>query len=314
MQSSTFYFTGKDGKEIFATKWVSDEKPKAILQIAHGMAEHIGRYADFATFLVNHGIYVYGNDHRGHGHTETCKEDRGYFADQNGYETVVEDMITLTNIIKRDYPSTPIILLGHSMGSFLSRRYIQLYGNHLHGVIFSGTGGHPGILGKVGHYIATREARKHGRRTASNRLNSLTFGSYNKAFKPNRTEFDWLSRDEKEVDKYIEDPLAGGVFTSGFFDDFFKGLLTIYDEDQKVPKELPIYFISGDKDPVGKNSKGVLQSYHQLQSVGLKKISYKFYPDARHEILNETNKQEVYNDVLHWILVHLPNEEKDPVR
>lgn len=308
MQSSTFYFTGMDGKEIFAAKWVSETKPKAILQISHGMAEHVGRYADFASFLVEHEIYVYGNDHRGHGHTETRDADRGYFTDENGFETIVEDMNALTNVIKNEYPNTPIYLLGHSMGSFLSRRYIQLYGSNLEGVIFSGTGGHPGFLGKIGHYLASREAKKHGRRTQSTKLNALTFGNYNKAFKPNRTEFDWLSRDEKEVDKYIEDPLAGGVFTSGFFEDFFKGLLSMYDEDQKIPKELPVYFMSGDQDPVGKNTKGVLQNYRQLQSVGLTDISYKFYPEARHEILNETNKQDVYNEILLWILDHLSNE------
>jgi alpha-beta hydrolase superfamily lysophospholipase len=304
MTSSSFYLYGKDGKQLYALKWEGEEKPRALLQIAHGMAEHIGRYDDFAEFLVTRGIYVYGNDHRGHGHTATSQEDRGYYDDENGFETVVHDMKELTEIIKHDYPDVPVFLLGHSMGSFLSRRYIQLYGEELAGVIFTGTGGHPGFLGKIGHYLAVREARRQGRRKPSSRLNALTFGSYNKAFKPNLTDFDWLSRDEREVEKYIQDPLCGAVFTAGFFEDFLKGLLSLYDQDDQIPKQLPVYFVSGDQDPVGKNTKGVLQSSLQLQTAGLKDVSCKFYPEARHEILNETNKQEVYEDILEWITSH----------
>lgn len=305
MDTSNFQFKGENGKEIFAVKWRSDQKPRAILQIAHGMAEHIERYGDFAAFLVDRDIFVYGNDHRGHGKSENRDEDRGYFGDKNGYETVVDDMKALTDVIKQDNPKVPVFLLGHSMGSFLSRRYIQRFGEEINGVIFSGTGGHPGFMGKIGHYLASREVKKQGRRTPSQKLNSLTFGSYNNAFKPTRTDFDWLTRDEKEVDKYIKDPLCGNIFTAGFFEDFLGGLISLYDEDDKIPKNLPAYFLSGDKDPVGKNTKGVLQNIHQLQSVGLKDVSYKFYPGARHEILNETNKQEVYGDIFSWIDEHL---------
>jgi alpha-beta hydrolase superfamily lysophospholipase len=305
MTSSSFYFYGKDGKQLYALKWEGEGKPRALLQIAHGMAEHIGRYADFAEFMVRHGIYVYSNDHRGHGHTATRQEDRGYYGDENGFETVVHDMKELTDSIKQEFPGVPVFLLGHSMGSFLARRYIQLYGEELAGVIFTGTGGHPGILGKIGHYLSVREARKQGRLSPSSRMNALTFGSYNKAFKPNQTDFDWLSRDEKEVEKYIQDPLCGGVFTAGFFEDFLKGLLTLYDQDELIPKQLPVYFLSGEQDPVGKNTKGVLQSSRKLQAAGLKNVSCKFYPEARHEILNEINKQEVYDDIHQWITVVL---------
>ena len=301
VEESTFYFHAQDGKELFAKSWVGEQQPKAVLQIAHGMAEHIGRYGNLARFLVSHGIYVFGNDHRGHGHTVRRDEDRGYYADQNGFETVVEDMKQLTDVVKEEFPDAPLFLLGHSMGSFLSRKYVQRYGEELQGVIFSGTGGHPGLIGKIGHFLATQEARKKGRRTPSERMNSLTFGSYNKAFSPGRTEFDWLTRDETEVDAYIKDPLCGGVFTAGYFADFLKGLLCIYDEDDQIPKQLSALFLSGDQDPVGKNTKGVLQSYQQLKSVGLTDVTYKFYPGARHEILNETNKQEVYEDLLKWI-------------
>ncbi|WP_277620277.1 alpha/beta hydrolase [Mesobacillus campisalis] len=176
MSGQSFYFKGKDGKKLYGVKWVAEEKPRALLQIAHGMAEHIGRYAEFADFLVSRGVHVYGNDHRGHGHTASTEEDRGYYGDENGFETVVHDMKELTAIMKQDYPDIPVFLLGHSMGSFLSRRYIQLYGEELDGVIFTGTGGHPGLLGKVGHYLSVREARKQGRRAPSRKMNALTFG------------------------------------------------------------------------------------------------------------------------------------------
>lgn len=305
LESSSFYFSGKDGKRIYAKKWFSAEKPRAILQVAHGMAEHIERYHDFACFLTANGIYVYGNDHRGHGRTENCDEDRGYFADENGYETIVEDMNVLTDIIKADYPKCPLFLFGHSMGSFFSRRYIQRFGDRINGVIFSGTGGHPGLLGKIGVKLASREAKKHGRRTPSLRMDHLTFGSYNRSIKLVRTKFDWLSRDEKEVEKYINDPLCGAVFKAGFFEDFLGGLVHLYDEDDKIPKDLPALFLSGDRDPVGKFTKGVLQSFRQLRAAGIKDASFKFYPGARHEILNETNKHEVYDDILYWIGKHL---------
>ncbi|MFB6467163.1 alpha/beta hydrolase [Cytobacillus sp. Hz8] len=303
--SSSFYFNGKDGQSLYARKWTSTSKPKAIVQITHGMAEHIGRYEDFASFLVSHELFVYGNDHRGHGHTATREEDIGYFTDNNGYETIVEDMERLTEVIQKEFPNTPIFLFGHSMGSFLSRRYIQLFGDCLQGVILSGTGGHPGFIGKVGYIIASREAKKHGRRKSSTRMNDLTFGSYNKSFMPVRSSFDWLSRNEKEVNKYIQDPLCGAVFTAGFFADFLKGLLSIYNDDDKIPKDLPIYFFSGTEDPVGKQTKGVLQNIHHLQAMNLEDISYKFYPEGRHEMLNEINKEEVYSDILEWILTHI---------
>jgi alpha-beta hydrolase superfamily lysophospholipase len=176
-------------------------------RMKNGMAEHIQRYEGFARELVSENLFVYGNDHRGHGIIGKMNNSLGYFADEDGFEKVVNDMFQLTSIIENEYPDVPIILFGHSMGSFLSRRYIQLFGQKLAGVILSGTGGDPGFMGKIGQLIAAREMKKKGRKTPSPLLNNLTFGSYNKGFRPNRTEFDWLSRDEQEVDKYIADVL-----------------------------------------------------------------------------------------------------------
>jgi alpha-beta hydrolase superfamily lysophospholipase len=307
---SAFTFQTDDGFEIFSKKWIREDvgKPKAIVQIAHGMAEHILRYDSFARELVNENVFVYGNDHRGHGETGRNTNSIGYFADEQGFEKVVQDMQKLTAIIEKEYPDVPIFLFGHSMGSFLSRRYIQIFGSRLSGVILSGTGGDPGVMGKIGKMIAAREIKKKGRKTPSPLLNKLTFENYNKAFQPNKTEFDWLSRDEKEVDKYIDDSFCGGIFTTGFFYDFLSGLGAINKPQnlKLIPGELPIFLISGTKDPVGgKNGKGVLTSLQLFKQAGIRDVSIKLYENARHEILNEINKEEVQKDIIHWIKTHL---------
>jgi alpha-beta hydrolase superfamily lysophospholipase len=309
VNQSSFSFHSSDGAEIFANKWTADieGKPRAIVQIAHGMAEHIQRYNSFARELILQNIFVFGNDHRGHGKTGVQNNSPGYLADVDGFEKVVDDINLLTTIIKEENPEVPVFLLGHSMGSFLARRFIQLYGDKLTGVILSGTGGDPGLLGKIGRMVAAREMKKRGAKTPSHLLNNLTFGSYNKGFTPNRTEFDWLSRDEAEVDKYIADPFCGEVFTSGFFHDLLEGIEIINKPGniKSIPLDLPIYLISGSKDPVGGNTKGVLQTYQAYKKAGIKDVNYKIYENARHEILNEINKDEVIADMIKWINNHL---------
>lgn len=308
MEMNNFILKSKDEMNIYVNKWIlkNNIKPKAVVQIAHGMAEHIDRYNSFSKALTNEGYIVYGNDHRGHGKTAGSPENLGYFADDNGWNLVVEDMHELTKVIRKEYAGLPVFLIGHSMGSFLSRSYIQRYGNDINGVILSGTGGNTGILGNVGIFLAGHEMKKMGKRFRSKKLDKLSFGSFNKTFKPNRTNFDWLSRDAEEVNKYIEDKLCGEIFTAGFFYDMLSGLRDLNKKEniRKIPKELPIYFISGDKDPVGKNTKGVLQAINSYKKVGIYDISYKFYKDARHEILNELNKEEVYIDIIEWLDKH----------
>jgi alpha-beta hydrolase superfamily lysophospholipase len=197
---------------------------KGAVQIAHGMAEHAGRYERFADALTKAGYAVYANDHRGHGKTAGSQKEVGYFADENGWEKVVDDMHTLTGIIKKECPKKPFFLFGHSMGSFLSRHYSMLYAKELTGLVLSGTGGDPGALGKIGLFIATIEAKLKGKKAKSEMMNKLSFGAFNGAFKPNRTDYDWLSRDNAEVDKYISDPWCGAVFTAGFFCDLLGGI------------------------------------------------------------------------------------------
>jgi len=305
MKNDTFTFKSSDGIQIFVYKWLPDDASsvKGVIQIAHGMAEHAARYERFAGALTKAGYAVYANDHRGHGKTAGSQEHVGYFADENGWEKVVDDLHVLTGIIKKEFPGKPFFLFGHSMGSFLSRHYSMLYGNELTGLILSGTGGDPGPIGKIGLFIAKMEARLRGKRAKSDMMNKLSFGAFNNAFKPNRTEYDWLSRDNAEVDKYIHDPWCGAVFTAGFFCDMLSGLGFINRKENimKMPKILPIYLFSGAKDPVGANTKGVTQVYNALRSVGISDVTLKFYADGRHEMLNEINREEVFGDVAGWL-------------
>ncbi|MBP7735347.1 MAG: lysophospholipase [Spirochaetes bacterium] len=308
MKSDTFTFKAADGTKIFAYRWMPDSKQdiKAALQIAHGMAEHGARYERFAGELVKAGYAVYANDHRGHGKTAGSLENVGFFADVDGWNKVVDDMHVLTTLIKKENPALPIFLLGHSMGSFLSRNYAMLHGNDIKGLILSGTAGDPGLLGKVGLLVAKIDAAWKGKKTKSPLLDKLSFGAYNNAFKPNRTKFDWLSRDNAEVDKYVADPYCGDVFTAGFFCDLVSGLAFISDDRNvaKIPRELPIYLFSGSMDPVGANTRGVLQVYNSLVKSGIGEVTYKFYEGARHETLNELNRDEVFSDVIAWLNQH----------
>ncbi len=308
MISESFNFKGKGDIEIFVYKWLPDKSKevKGVVQIAHGMAETAARYESFADELTKDGFIVYANDHRGHGKTAGEIEKLGELG-EDGFNSMVEDMHRLNDIIKEENFNLPVFLFGHSMGSFLTQRYICLYGRELKGVIVTGTCGAQGIIIDIGRLIAKSEIKKIGRSGKSNKLYKLIFGSYNNSFKPNRTAFDWLSRDNKEVDKYIVDPFCGTVMTAGFFNDFLGGLKSIENkvEIKNVPIDLPIYIFAGDKDPVGKNGKGVLKLVKAYKKNGIKDLTYKLYKDGRHEMLNETNKEEVIGDVIKWLNAHI---------
>ncbi|MGH4118468.1 lysophospholipase [Clostridium sp.] len=308
MRAENFTFVDESDLTIFVYKWLPDEnvKVKGIIQIAHGMAETAVRYQGFANALTNEGFIVYANDHRGHGKTAGAIEKLGDLG-EDGFNSMVENMHGLNKIIKEENSNLPVLLFGHSMGSFLTQRYICLYGSELRGAILSGSCGKQGIIIDIARLIAKGEIRKIGRSGKSNKLDKLSFGSYNNSFKPNRTAFDWLSRDNKEVDKYIADPFCGTVFTAGFFYDFLGGIKSIADNTQinRVPKDLPIYILSGDKDPVGKNGKGVLKLYNTYKEHGIVDLTYKLYKDGRHESLNEINKEEVILDIIKWLNLHV---------
>ncbi|MBU3130069.1 alpha/beta hydrolase [Clostridium tagluense] len=304
MKVENFKIKDKGDLEIFVYKWLPDEniQVKGVVQIAHGMAETAARYEGFARALTNDGFIVYANDHRGHGKTAGQISKLGDLG-EDGFNSMVENMHQLNERIKEENHNLPIFLFGHSMGSFLTQRYICLYGGGLKGTIVSGSCGKQGIIVDIARLIAKREIRKIGRAGKSNKLDKLSFGNYNNSFKPNRTAFDWLSRDNKQVDKYIDDPFCGTVFTAGFFYDFLGGLKRIADprEIENVPKDLPIYIFSGDKDPVGKNGKGVLKLIKTYKEHGMVDLTYKLYKDGRHEMLNEINREEVIADVIKWL-------------
>lgn len=307
MISETFVFKDDEGVEIHTYKWAPDntKQIKGVLQIAHGMAETAARYERFAEFITNAGYAVYANDHRGHGKTAKTIENVGYIG-QDGFNRMIENMKQLNDIIKKEYPNVPLYLMGHSMGSFLSQGYIEKYGDTINGVILSGTAGKQGALLDFGIIIAKLEMKRRGERWQSKLLNKLSFGNYNNSFKPVKTEFDWLSSDEKEVEKYINDPFCGTVFTSSFYYDFLRGLKSIHlrSNMERIPKELPIYIFAGEQDPVGNKCKTIKWLIEEYKKLGIKDIEYKFYKNGRHEMLNEINRDEVMNDILLWFNKH----------
>ena len=310
MQTDTFTFRTDDGLEIFTYRWLpAAETPiKAVVQIAHGMAEHAGRYARFAAALCGAGYAVYANDHRGHGRTAGDPANVGYFADADGWFKVAADLRQLTGIVRERHPGMPVFLLGHSMGSFLVRTYIIKDAAGIAGAVLSGTGGDPGLLGKVGLVVARTIGALKGRRSPSPLLNTMSFGGFNKKFAPARTDFDWLSRDAVEVDKYVADPYCGAIFSAGFFVELLQGLAFVNNAVNiaRVPKNLPVYLFSGAKDPVGDDTRGVAQVADAYRRAGLADVTVRFYEEGRHEMLNEINREEVFADITAWFDGHLP--------
>ena len=303
MAKSQNTFKSHDNTEIVYFKHLPEAEKKAVVIITHGMAEHAQRYDDFANFLNQNGFVVYAHDQRGHGKTAGSIDNLGFFAEENGWQKVADDLGELVKLAKAENPNLPVFLLGHSMGSFIIRTYIIENSDKVDGVILSGTAGSAGLLGKIGLLITNIIMMFNPKNTPSPLLDKLSFGDFNKPFKPNRTKFDWLSRDEKQVDKYVEDPYCGTVFSVGFFNDMMKGLELVNKKEtaNKVRKDLPIYLFSGSKDPVSKNGKQVKDVFEMYKNANISDVSMKLYEDARHEMLNETNNKEVYNDVLEWL-------------
>ncbi len=307
MRSETFTFRDPQGIEIFVYKWLPDAKldPKAVVQIAHGMGETAARYERFAKALTEAGYTVYANDHRGHGRTAKNLTDLGYMG-KDGFNWAVKDLHQLTQIIKGENPGLPIFLFGHSMGSFLTQQYIYLYGSGLKGALLSGASGKKGLILNIGIVLAKLTMLLKGAENVSPLLNAMTFGGYNCRFRPIRTKFDWLTRDHAEVDKFISDPFCGTLFSAGFFYDLFRGLKDIHriQNQQRIPKNLPLYLFSGSMDPVGNYTKSVVQLIQTYQLLKLSDVVYKFYSGGRHEMLNEINRAEVTQDVIYWLKAH----------
>lgn len=298
---TTKQFTSKDGIAISYHSWLPEEKPVAVLQIAHGMAEFADRYDDFANFLNKNKIAVYANDHRGHGKTAGSLEKVGYFAKKDGWMKVVDDMRIFTDLIRKEHKNTPFFLLGHSMGSFLARTYITKY-DDIDGVILSGTAQNPPAIIGAGKFMSFINSLFMNGHKASKFFDNMSFGSFNKPFEK-EGPMSWLSRDKEEVKKYNDDPFCGFVCSLRFFRDLFSGLAYIskYKNNENIRFTLPIYLIAGSQDPVGNNGEGPRKVANTFRHWHIEDVELNIYRGARHEILNETNKQDIYKDVLEWI-------------
>lgn len=296
-----FKFADKDNNEVYCYKWLPDGDIKGIVQISHGMMERADRYERLAEFLNARSFAVYTNDHKGHGKTAGDIKNVGY-AGKESMKLMLDDMKSLNDIIHEDYPELPVLLIGHSLGSYLVRWYLEVYGKDLDGVILSGTGQTPAPALWIGLMIANNDISRHGAMQKSKTLHQMIFGKYNKKLKLDRTECEWLSRDEDEVDKYINNPWCGTIFSAGFYRDFFKLLLHLQGAKHftQTPKDVPILLLSGDRDPVGDMGRGVKMVYRSLLLTGHKSVDMKLYHQARHEILNETNRDEVMEDIALW--------------
>lgn len=306
MIRKNFSFCTPDGVEIFVYRWLPANEIKAAVNIVHGMAEHAGRYDRFAGMLAGRGYAVYAMDLRGHGRTAGNSALIGETG-PDGLNRMVSDMHRLSEIIREENSVAPLFLFGHSMGSFLVQNYIARYGRELQGAILSGAAGPAGILTGLGRVVAYLEMLRIGKRGKSGLLYGLSFGSFNRQFRPVRTGFDWLSREETEVDKYIADPFCDGLFPAYFFYELFEFWRQIHrpEELKKVPVNLPLYFFSGTRDPVGGNARGVKKLIDKYRKSGMKDLSLKLYEDGRHEMLHEINRDVVAADITCWLDRHL---------
>lgn len=297
-------FLSSNGRtQIHVRRCTPDGSPRAVIQIAHGIAEHVERYDDFAWFLACNGFAVFANDHLGHGLSITDESELGFFAQNGGWELVTGDMRLLHEQIKEEYPGLPCFLFGHSMGSFLTRTYIIRYRGGLDGAVICGTGQQPRALVSAGTLLSQFEINRNGAKYRSQRLNDLAFGAYNRAFAPLRTSHDWLTRDEKIVDAYLADPLCGFIPTAGLFRDMMGGIAFIESARNisRMDKSLPVFFVSGDCDPVGDFGRGVQRAYRSFLECGMQDVTLKLYHNCRHELLNELNRREVFADILNWL-------------
>ena len=305
-----FTFRSTDGvTDLHARQWVSpDSAPRAVVQLVHGVSEHISRYDAFARFLAGHGFLVAGHDHLGHGDSLPRGGTPIYFRSQNGWETATDDVYALHCLLRQKYPALPCFILGHSMGSFLTRTLLIRYPGAVDGAILMGSGWNSSAAITGGIAVTSLMAALKGRRGVSQLVIQLAFGSYNKAFAPNRTGFDWIAADEKAVDRYIADPKCGEDGTIGLFDDMLHGFRFNQNREnlRKMDCRTPILFISGAEDPVGAMGRGVEKCRDAFLSAGMEDVSLILYPGLRHEILNEGCAAEtVYPDLLHWLEAHL---------
>ena len=295
-------FLSSNGRtQIHLKIWLPDTEPMATMQIAHGVAGHCDRFDGMASFLAERGITVLANDHLGHGKSITDPSERGFFDENDGWMKVVEDMHTVYALTCGRFPSVPHFLLGHSMGSFLARTYLFTWPNDFDGVLLAGTGHQRRAVLRIGRLLAGGLAAVSPKGRSKVLYRSVS-ASYNRCFRPARTAYDWLTRDEAAVDEFLRDPTCGFACTNRLYADMMQGLLMITDRKnmEKMDKEKPVLFYSGTMDPVGENGAGVRRAFEAFRSCGMRDVELKLYEGGRHEMHNELNRQEVFDDILAW--------------
>jgi alpha-beta hydrolase superfamily lysophospholipase len=300
---TAFTFTASDGTALAAYKWEPTTEPRAVIHIAHGLAEHAGRYARTAKSLNAYGYAVYANDMRGHGQTAKSQDELGFLAEADGWNRVVLDVAEMLAFEAQEHNSVPLILLGHSFGSYLAQQLMYEHPNLLNAAILSAPNGKPSLMAQAGRAIARAERMRLGKRGRSQLINSLTFGKFNEPFAPVETPFDWLSRDASEVKLYFNDARCGFLSTTQLWVDFLDGIQALAHPANKrmIGATFPIYIIAGSHDPVCENGRGAEALAREYEAAGLMNVTCKFYPEGRHELLNEINRHEVLNDLVQWL-------------
>lgn len=308
MIKKEFYIPSADGvHRLHVVLWEPDTEVKGVVQISHGMIEMVERYEDFALFLNRHGYAVIGNDHLGHGLTAGNNSDLGYICPSNMSATVTADLHRVTKCAKRKFKNVPYFLFGHSMGSFMARRYLMRYGMDVDGAILAGTGAQSSLILAIGNLQSGFVRMILGDRYRSRFLKASAFGSYQRRIPHPRTQSDWLTRDVDVVDFCLSNKYCNYLFTVNGYRTILEVLSYIQKKENidRIPKEMPILLMSGGQDPVGNYGKGVKKVYDSYKKAGIQDVSMKLYPDDRHEILNELNKDIVYQNVLKWLTQHI---------
>lgn len=304
MTKNEFYYLSKDNKtRIHAIEWIPSCEVIAVLQICHGMMEYIDRYDEFAKYMAEHGVYVVGHDHLGHGLSVTEKNRLGFFDEKNGNKCVVGDIHSLRMRTQKKYANVPYFMMGHSMGSFLVRQYAGIHGEGLAGAIIMGTGYQPDFMLIGGKIVCRLIAVFKGWKHKSNFVNQLSVGGFDKKF----GVMGWLTKNPDNVEKYDKDTLCGVMFSLNAFYNMFDGMLCMNKGERtgKIPTMLPVFFVSGEEDPVGDYGKLVKQIHKKYQNRGFQDVEMKLYPEDRHEIIKEDDREVVFEDIYNWIKRHM---------
>ena len=299
---SDFYYESQCGSRLHGCRWMPEGTPKAVIQIVHGIAEHVDRYEEFAAFLNGLGYLVVAEDHMGHGKSICAQTPRGCF--RGGWAGAVEDTYRLLTDTRTEFPDIPYVLFGHSMGSFMARTILAKHPDSgIAAAVICGTGWQSAAILKAGQASCRMISKLKGTEHPSKMLQSMAFGAYNKRVEDPRTVYDWLSRDAEIVDAYIADPLCGFTASAGLMSAMMEGLGYIQDEKnlRNMKKDMPVFFIAGGDDPVGPYGDGVIHTANMFRKAGMECVDVRLYPLGRHEILNEINRREVFEDIRQWL-------------